>query len=148
MLFLKASIELELTVLSERPFQLFTILFVKKCWYCLFLVIILVSLNLCPLNLEFWLNLNKLLTRAFHNLAFSEFLCSLGVLLFHFMMWNHCNFFRFLKLILDHPHGGQRSQRSVCAPENANFFIYWVTELIFVSKDFIFQDNHFDIQEV
>ena len=88
------------------------------------------------------------LIRAFHNLAFSEFLCSMGVLLFLFMMWNYCNFFRFLKLILDHPHGGQRSQRSVCTPENANFFIYWVTELIFVSKDFIFQDNQFDIQEV
>ena len=87
-------------------------------------------------------------TRAFHNLAFSEFLCSLGVLLFLFMMWNHSNFFRFLKLILDHPHGGQRSQRSVCAPENANFFIYWVTELNFVLKDSIFQDNQFDIQEV
>ena len=92
--------------------------------------------------------MNHMFLRAFHNLAFSEFLCSMGVLLFLFMMWNHCNFFRFLKLILDHPHGGQRSQRSVCAPENANFFIYWVTELIFVSKDFIFQDNHFDIQEV
>ena len=55
-------------------------------------------------------------TRAFHNLAFSEFLCSLGVLLFLFMMGNHCNFFRFLELILDHPHGGQRSQRLVCTP--------------------------------
>ncbi len=86
--------------------------------------------------------------RAFHNLAFFEFLCSPGVLLFHFMMWNHCNFFRFLKLFLDHPHGGQRLQRSVRAPENTNFFIYRVTELIFVSQDSIFQGNQFDTQEV
>ena len=86
--------------------------------------------------------------RAFHNLAFFEFLCSPGVLLFHFMMWNHWNFFRFLKLFLDHPHRGQRLQRSVCAPENANFFIYRVAELIFVSQDSIFQGNQFDTQEV
>ena len=75
-----------------------------------------------PLNLM--LNTSNMHLSAFHNLAFFEFLCSPGVLLFHFMMWNHCNFFRFLKLILDHPHGGQRSRGAVACSKKLKFLFF------------------------